>query len=131
MAHVEKSRQTKAGIVSQPDADIDKPPNFELITHERKRQIEAKCLRYRQELEEDRYSLDGFERKVDEYQQSKLREPSGAYIDRSPLTKISSCLYAFAGFGDETIDPLVEDIHQGCSHYSLQKLGLEAFVSSA
>jgi len=76
LAHVKKSHQTKAGIVSQPDADIDKPPNFELITHERKRQIEAKCLRYRQELEEDRYSPNRIERKVDEYRQSKLRELS-------------------------------------------------------
>ena len=74
LAHVKKaSKQTK---VSEPDADFERPPNPEIANHEKKRKIEANCLRLRLELEEEGWKHDKIEREVDHYRKRKLEQLS-------------------------------------------------------
>ena len=51
-----------------------KEKNFELVTHEKKRQIEAKCLKLRISLEKEGYRESKIEREVDRYRRRKLEE---------------------------------------------------------
>lgn len=72
LAHVRKSRQMKPDIVSQPDSNINKPPNFEILTHQKKREIESNCLRLRMELEDEGWSSERIDDEVDDYRRRKL-----------------------------------------------------------
>lgn len=76
LAHVKKSRQMRSDIVSKPDSNFNKPPSYEIILHQKKRQIESKCLRLRKELEHRGYRESKIEREVDEYRKRKLYELS-------------------------------------------------------
>lgn len=76
LSHVNKGRQMKPDIVSQPDPEINKPPNFEILIHKKKREIEAKCLRLAEELKDEGYKQDKIEREVDRYRRRKLEELS-------------------------------------------------------
>jgi len=72
LAH--KRSHTKAQIVSEPDPNIDKPKNPELILHQKKREIESRCLRLRKELEDEGWEESKIEKEIDAYRKRKLRE---------------------------------------------------------
>lgn len=74
LAYVSKKRQMKPKIVSEPDKDFDKPPNPELVLHQKKREIEAKCMRLRKELEEEGWREKRIDEEVDDYRRRKLSE---------------------------------------------------------
>lgn len=74
LAHVSKKRQMKPDIVSQPDPDINKGPNKEIMLHQKKREIESNCYRLRRELEDERWKKEDIEREVDAYRKRKLKE---------------------------------------------------------
>lgn len=74
LAHVRKTRQFKPDLVSQPDPEINRPPNIDIIAHQRKRKIEAKCYQLRKELELENWSKAEIDRKVDRYRERKLQE---------------------------------------------------------
>lgn len=77
LAHVSKKRHNKPQIVSQPDPDFDKAKNPELILHQKKREIESRCLRLRKELEDEGWEEAKIEREIDAYRKRKLRELEG------------------------------------------------------
>lgn len=77
LAHVKKSRQMKVDIVAQPDTNLDKP-NLEIILHQKKREIEAKCLRLKEELEDEGWNETEVQREVDRYRKDKLYQLSKA-----------------------------------------------------
>lgn len=64
LAHVNKKRQTRPDM---PDPDINKGPNPELVLHQKKREIESKCFKYRLELEEEGWKDADIEKKVSNY----------------------------------------------------------------
>lgn len=74
LAHVSKKRQMKPDFVSKPDPNINKPQNPELVLHQKKREIESKCLRLRAELEEEGWSHLRIEDEIKAYRERKLRE---------------------------------------------------------
>lgn len=74
LAHVGKKRQNKSQIVSQPDPNFEKPKNPALVLHEKKRQIESKCLRLRKELEDEGWEESKIDLEIDAYRKRKLRE---------------------------------------------------------
>ena len=77
LAHVSKKRQMRPDIVSQPDPNINKGPNPELVMHQKKREIESKCLRLRQELEGKGWRHDDIEKEINAYRARKLKELTG------------------------------------------------------
>ena len=70
LAHVSKQRSLKPRIVAEPQEE--RGPNKELILHRKKREIEAKCMRLRKELEEERHPR--IDEEVDRYRRRKLDE---------------------------------------------------------
>lgn len=72
LAHVNKGRQFKHNIVSKPDPTINEPPNLELVLHKKKREIEAKCLKLREELEDEGWNKDTIDKEVNRYRNEKL-----------------------------------------------------------
>lgn len=74
LAHVPRTRTNKPDFVSKPDPEIDRPPNLEIISHQRKRLIEAKCYELRKSLEAENWNKDEIDRKVDRYRRRKLEE---------------------------------------------------------
>lgn len=74
LAHVSKKRQNRPPIVKQPDPEFEKPKNPELTLHQKKREIESRCLRLRKELEEEGWRGDKLELEIDAYRKRKLRE---------------------------------------------------------
>ena len=77
LAHVSKKRQMKPDIVAQPDPDINKGPNQELMLHQKKREIESKCFRLRKELEEEGWTQADIENEINAYRTRKLKELTG------------------------------------------------------
>lgn len=74
LAHVRKTRRMKPDIVSKPDPDIERKPNQNIILHQKKREIEAKCLMLKSELEDEGWREEQIEREVNEYRKRKLHE---------------------------------------------------------
>jgi serine/arginine repetitive matrix protein 2 len=77
LAHVSKKRQMKPDIVSPPDPDIDKTTDPEIVLHQKKREIESKCLRLRRELEEEGWKHADIEEEINAYRTRKLKELTG------------------------------------------------------
>lgn len=73
LAHVKKTKINKRSIVSQPET-VKKGPSFEVILHQKKREIEAKCLRLKKELEEEGWRSERIDDEVKHYRQRKLDE---------------------------------------------------------
>lgn len=73
LAHVPKSRLTRPDIVAKPDSQYSKPPSSEVLTHQKKREIESKCLQLRKELEEEGWRERDIEDEVNHYRKRKLR----------------------------------------------------------
>lgn len=94
LAHVDKRRQMKPEIVSQPDPNINKPPNSELVLHKKKREIESNCLRLMKELEDEGWSHDRIAEEVDAYRKRKLERLTNLSEDQitsdKRFTKIQS-----------------------------------------
>lgn len=90
LAYIKKTRQMKYDIVSQPDQNIDKPPNFELVMHQKKREIEAKCFRLRQELEAEGWRPDKIDREVNNYRMDKLEQLAQVKED-DHINKLKAC----------------------------------------
>lgn len=61
-------------IVSKPDSKINEPKNLEILMHEKKRKIESRCLKLRDELTREGWREDKIEREVDHYRKRKLEE---------------------------------------------------------
>lgn len=74
LAHVGKKHQMKPDIVSQPDPDINKGPNKEILLHQKKREIESRCYQLRMELEEEHWTDKDIENEIDAYRKRKLKE---------------------------------------------------------
>lgn len=64
----------KPDIVSKPDPETERKPNRSIILHQKKREIEAKCLMLRSELEDEGWKEEKIEREVNEYRKRKLQE---------------------------------------------------------
>ena len=69
MAHVSKKIISQP---NQPDPNINKKPNKDIMLHQKKREIESKCLRLRKELEEE--GSPNIEEEIDAYRKRKLAE---------------------------------------------------------
>lgn len=76
LAFVSKKRQMRPKIVTNPEKDSDRRPNLELILHQKKREIEGKCIRLRKELEDEGWSNRRIEEEVHAYRARKLDELS-------------------------------------------------------
>lgn len=76
MAHVSKKTISQP---NQPDPNINKKPNKDILMHQRKREIESKCLRLRAELEEEGHP--NIEKEVDAYRKRKLAELELEFAD--------------------------------------------------
>lgn len=74
LAHVRKTRALKSSIVSEPDRVVNKGPSFDIILHQKKRQIESKCLQFRKELEEEGWRPEKIDIEINHYRQRKLDE---------------------------------------------------------
>lgn len=74
LAHVKKTKQLRTIITAKSDKIVEKTPNFELILHQKKREIEAKCLRLRRQLEDDGWRHERIEEEIIDYRKSKLRD---------------------------------------------------------
>lgn len=71
LAHVKKN-QSRPKIVNEPDQNINESRDMEIVNHERKRKIEAKCFKMRLQLEEDGLREEAIEREVNLYRQEEL-----------------------------------------------------------
>lgn len=74
LAHVKKTKQLKTLIAAKSEKIVEKTRNFDLIVHQKKREIEAKCLRLRKELEDDGWRSERIEEEIIYYRKKKLRE---------------------------------------------------------
>lgn len=74
LAHVKKTKQLKTIIAAKSDKIVEKTPNFELIIHQKKREIESKCLKLRRRLEDDGWRSEKIEEEIIYYRKKKLRE---------------------------------------------------------
>lgn len=74
LAHVKKTRTMRIDHVSEPDPEFLEPPNLDIIAHQRKRKIEAKCFDLREELEGENWNKEEIDRKVNRYRKRKLEE---------------------------------------------------------
>lgn len=74
LAHVKKTRTMRPEFVSDPDPAHLEPPNLDIIAHQRKRKIEAKCFDLKEELESENWNKEEIDRKVKRYRKRKLEE---------------------------------------------------------
>lgn len=81
LAHVRKGRNPRPDTASKPESQYSKPTSFEVVTHQKKREIEAKCLQLRRELEDEGWREDDIEDEVNDYRKRKLRQLSRARQD--------------------------------------------------
>lgn len=70
LAHIKKTRQNRPDIVDKPKNDRE--PNMDIILHQMKRKIEAKCFELRKSLESEGWNKEEIDRKVNRYRQRKL-----------------------------------------------------------
>lgn len=77
LAHVRKvhrSRPNPATKPEKPEAEVSRKLNPAIALHKKKREIEAKCLMLRTELEEEGWKHEKIDREVDKYRKRKLDE---------------------------------------------------------
>lgn len=74
LAHVQKGRLSKPNLVAKPESQYSKPPSIEVLTHQKKREIESKCLQLRKELEEEGWREKDIEDEVNDYRKRKLNQ---------------------------------------------------------
>eukprot|EP00050_Salpingoeca_kvevrii_P002343 m.191115 g.191115 ORF g.191115 m.191115 type:complete len:275 (-) comp10591_c2_seq4:1720-2544(-) len=78
-ANVRRNRQRQNGYNTEEDFErmeraLQRGPNPEILLHERKRQIEVKCIELADDLEARGLSEEDIETKVDEYRQELLKD---------------------------------------------------------
>lgn len=73
LAHITKTKLPKT-IGAKPDKVVEKTRNFDLIIHQKKREIEAKCLKLRRRLEDDGWRSEKIEEEIIYYRKKKLRD---------------------------------------------------------
>merc|ERR1712141_112594 len=58
------------------DAQLNKKPNQEILDHERKRKVELKCIEMQELMEEQQYSKEEIERKVNTFRKMLTQKES-------------------------------------------------------
>jgi serine/arginine repetitive matrix protein 2 len=67
-------RNDTANYLQAPEHQLSRPPNKEILDHERKRLVEIKCLELEDELTEQGLAEDEIEERVDQLRQELLND---------------------------------------------------------
>jgi len=70
----QKSQYLTEEDIKKAEAEINRKPNQELLTHEKKRRVELKCLELQDLMEEQGYKDDEIAQKVNEYRTLLLEQ---------------------------------------------------------
>ncbi|RWS11742.1 pre-mRNA-splicing factor CWC21-like protein [Dinothrombium tinctorium] len=64
--------------IKKLEASVNRQPNEAILMHQRKRQIEVKCLELREKMEEQGYTEEEIETKIDSYRETLKKKAEEA-----------------------------------------------------